>query len=50
MWEILATIFRVFVLVWLEDDRSGARWFSLGCLAIVLAVIGIIALIYSRWN
>ena len=51
MWDIfghfLGPILRIFGLVWMEDDRSEARWFSVGCLVIVLATIGIVALIYS---
>jgi hypothetical protein len=44
MWE---TILRLFGLVWMEDERPAARWFAVGCLAIVLAGIGIVAWIYS---
>jgi hypothetical protein len=51
MWDVfghvLGPILRIFGLVWMEDDRPGARWFSVGCLAILLAVIGIAMLIYT---
>ena len=51
MWDILGhflgPIFRIFGLVWMEDDRPEARWFTVGCLAIVLAAVGIVALMYA---
>jgi hypothetical protein len=48
MWEfLLDPIFRVFGIVWSEDERPEARWFAVGCLAIVLAAIGVVALIYA---
>ncbi len=51
MWQLLDVVcepvFRIFGLVWTEDDRPAARWFSVGCLAIVLLGIGIVFLAYS---
>ena len=32
---------------WSEDERPEARWFAVGCLAIVLAAIGIVAWVYA---
>ena len=47
MWDFLGPIVRVFVLVWFEDERPGARWFAVGCLVIALAAMGICGLIYA---
>jgi hypothetical protein len=48
MWDMLVEpVVRVFGLVWHADERKGARWFAVGCLAIVLAGIGILAWIYA---
>ena len=49
MWEQLFwPILRVFGLAWDGDDRPEARWFSVGCLVVVVAVMGIVAFRYSR--
>ena len=48
MWELLVEpVVRVFGLVWHADEGKAQRWFAVGCLAIVLAGIGLLAWIYS---
>ena len=48
MWDMLIEpVVRIFGLIWYEDERKGARWFAVGCLVLVLAAIGIIALVYA---
>ena len=48
MWElIIEPVVRVFGLVWAGDERTGARWFAVGCLVLVLAGIGILAWVYA---
>lgn len=47
MW-IFEPLVEFFVLLWVGDDRREARWFTVGCLVVVLVVIGIIALVYMR--
>lgn len=48
MWEILfhliEPIVRLFGIAWCEDERPGARWFSVGCLVIALGLIGLVVL------
>ena len=46
MW-LFEPIVEMFCLVWLADDRREARWFSIGCLVLVLIAIGLIAWYYS---
>lgn len=52
MWEILfhllEPILRVFGIVWSEDERPEARWFSVGCLVLVLGLIGLAVWISTR--
>ena len=49
MWDMLIEpVVRIFGLIWIEDERKSARWSAVGCLVVVLAAIGIIALLYAR--
>ena len=48
MWDMLiGPVVQIFGLIWCEDERKSARWFAVGCLVVVLAAIGFIALIYA---
>ena len=52
MWELLfhllEPILAVFGVAWTEDRRTGARWFTVGCLGIALIGVGIVVWIYAQ--
>ena len=52
MWEmlihLLEPILGVFGVAWSEDERPGARVFTLGCLGVVLVGVGIVVWLYVR--
>lgn len=48
VWDLLIEpVVRVFGIIWSADEGKGPRWFAVGCLAIVLAAIGIVAWVYA---
>ncbi len=46
LWELLCGLYRTVEVVWKADDRPEARRFTLGCAAVVLVIIVLIALSY----
>jgi hypothetical protein len=49
MWDMLIEpVVRIFALIWRADEGTGPRWFAVGCLVLILAGIGLLALIYGR--
>ena len=52
MWEflfhLLEPILAVFGGLWSEDERPGARVFTLGCLGVVLIGVGVVVWMYVR--
>ena len=52
MWELLFAflepILAVFGVAWTEDERPGARVFTLGCLGVVLIGVGVVVWMYAR--
>jgi len=38
----------LFGIAWSEDERPGARWFSVGCLVLVLGLVAVVVWLVAR--
>lgn len=46
MW-FLGDLVELFARIWSADDRPEARWFAVGCLAVVVVGILIVVWVYA---
>jgi hypothetical protein len=48
MWESLCGLIEMVSVLWKADDRPEARRFTLGCAAVILVIVIVVALTFGR--